>query len=248
MKRIFQHIVFALALLMTSFSLTGCKEDGIIEEDVMAQIYAEMFVTDQWLNANVRLRTVADTSMVYEPILEKYGYNRDDYRRSIEYYLQDPEDYADIMETTKQILDKQLDSLNVRKAELDRMAELSKYVKSIAKDVKFSESWSFVGGKEEFENPDSLAFEWDTLAGGFKMVPLHRCDSIPQCDSLMQCDTVALTDSTAIKADLQVLDTLPKIDTTRKPRIIKDFKPAPYKINAGLKVSDSLSKVQRVWE
>ena len=45
----------------------------------MAEIYAEMYVLDQWLDENRSLRREADTSLVYAPVLDKYGYTYDDY-------------------------------------------------------------------------------------------------------------------------------------------------------------------------
>ena len=73
----------ALASSMLLISLQSCKEEGIIEEDTMAQIYAEMLLTDQWINSTPGMRMIADTSLVYEPILKKYGHTSVDYRKSV---------------------------------------------------------------------------------------------------------------------------------------------------------------------
>ena len=88
-------MIFALALSVAFVSLHGCRDKGIIEEEDMAQIYAEMLMTDQWINNNTGVRKLADTSRVYEPILKKYGHSSETYRKSVEYYLQDPDTYAD---------------------------------------------------------------------------------------------------------------------------------------------------------
>jgi hypothetical protein len=107
MRDFFRYIILASALSMMLLSLNSCKEDGVIDEDDMAQIYAEMLLTDQWINTTPGVRLVADTSLVYEPILKKYGYTSADYRKSVDYYLNDPKTYADIMKKTVKILKKQ---------------------------------------------------------------------------------------------------------------------------------------------
>ena len=53
----------------------SCRKDEaeVIPRSKMAEIYAEMLVTDQWITTTPGIRMIADTSLVYEPILEKYG-------------------------------------------------------------------------------------------------------------------------------------------------------------------------------
>ena len=90
------HIA-ALAVLMCGIISSCAKEDTeVIPRKKMARIYAEMLMTDQWVTSVPGIRMIADTSLVYEPILEKYGYDSDDYRRSIEAYMDDPERFARI--------------------------------------------------------------------------------------------------------------------------------------------------------
>ena len=74
-------------------SLVSCSgDDGkVIPRSKLAEIYAEMFVTDQWLMDTPGVRRLADTSLVYEPILRKYGYTSEDYRVSVDRYMDDPE-------------------------------------------------------------------------------------------------------------------------------------------------------------
>ena len=91
MKRslnIFCIIILALAASSCS------RGPRVIPRGKMARIYAEMLVTDQWINSTPSVKRMADTSLVYEPILEKYGYTTEDYRRSVEVYMDDPERYS----------------------------------------------------------------------------------------------------------------------------------------------------------
>ena len=82
--------------LITSFLLLfACsREAKVIPRGKMAQIYAEMLVTDQWINSTPSVKRMADTSLVYEPILEKYGSSSADYRKSVETYMDDFSTYA----------------------------------------------------------------------------------------------------------------------------------------------------------
>ena len=95
-------LVSAFAVLL----LAGCNEkDGkVIPRGTLAEIYAEMLVVDQWIANDLSLKRQADTSFVYAPILEKYGYTPDDYRKSVDHYMHDPERYSRILRTSAEIL------------------------------------------------------------------------------------------------------------------------------------------------
>ena len=83
------HIIAACAVLL---SLIGCSCDSarIISRGDMAEIYAEMLMADQWVAEHSKTRKQADTSLVYEPIFQKYGYDTEDYRASVAHYMKDP--------------------------------------------------------------------------------------------------------------------------------------------------------------
>ena len=104
----------------------SCRREGprVIPRSKLAKIYAEMFVTDQWVQSKPGLRTIADTSLVYEPILEKYGFDSEDYQYSIDHYMDDPERFSRILRSTAEILDKEIKALQKKQAELS--ATLSK--------------------------------------------------------------------------------------------------------------------------
>ena len=65
-------------------------------------------MTDQWVTSTPGIRMIADTSLVYEPILDKYGYDSDDYRKSIEVYMDDPERFARIFRESGDIIEERL--------------------------------------------------------------------------------------------------------------------------------------------
>lgn len=235
MRNSFQHIFWAVILSVFTFSLSSCKEEGIIDESDMAQIYAEMLLTDQWITSTTGARQVADTSLVYEPILRKYGYTSADYRKSVEYYLQDPEEYADIMTMTIKILDARLAGLKERKVEVDKQKERDEYVKSMALNLKFDKEWPFKkrsSDKDRYDVLDSLALHWDSVMCCYKMTQVAWSQKS------------SLTDSLEILDSLPKYDTLPAADTCTLKKI-KEFKPRPIKRNAALKLGDSLTKIQR---
>ena len=111
--------------LLAAIGLASCAKEGrVIPADDMSEIYAEMLVMDQWVRLS-DLNRIADTSLVYEPILRRYGYSPEDYQASVEAYLQDPGTFFDIMEGTKALLQAQTDRISaVVRMEEDREAYL----------------------------------------------------------------------------------------------------------------------------
>lgn len=108
MKTRLRHILLAgLAALL----LTACGS-RVIPRDKLAHIYAEMLLADQWIKNDRKLTRQADTSLVYEAIFEKYGYTTEDYRKSVEQYMQDPERFSRIFEQTEEILNQRIDGIN----------------------------------------------------------------------------------------------------------------------------------------
>ena len=96
MKVFLQHIVALLAVVVMAASCSKDRAD-VIPRSKMAAIYAEMLMTDQWINARTDVRRIADTSLVYEPILQKYGYSHKDYLKTVDKYMDDPERFSRIL-------------------------------------------------------------------------------------------------------------------------------------------------------
>lgn len=111
---------FLLMLLLS----TSCGQEGkVIPRKKMAHIYAEMFVADQQIASDRKYRSMADTSLVYEPIFEKYGYTSDDYRASMAYYIQDADRYARILRESSTILENEIRQLKAEKKLLESMED-----------------------------------------------------------------------------------------------------------------------------
>ncbi len=110
-------------LLLAVMLLSSCKKEQVIPRSEMAEIYAEMFIADQRIASASRIRTTADTSLVYEPIFEKYGYTSDDYRASVAYYIQDATRYARMLKRSAAIIEAKIRELKKEKALLDMLED-----------------------------------------------------------------------------------------------------------------------------
>ncbi len=169
-----KHIILLLALFMAVFASCKRNEAEIIPRGKMAEIYAEMFVTDQWITSTPGIRRIADTSLVYEPILEKYGYDSEDYRLSVEKYMDDPERFARILRTTGEILDKRIKELEKEQAILDAIAKLPK-VKS---DFKLSDYVPYWDDEPYVHYFDSLDVVLDSATLMYEFVSIERSDTL----------------------------------------------------------------------
>lgn len=106
MRKLLAYGILALLLL------TGCTGRHIIPKKDMVDIYAEMFLADQWIGVERSRNRQADTTLLYEPIFRKYGYDTDDFRESVNYYLKDPERYARMLKKTAAKLQSHADAVN----------------------------------------------------------------------------------------------------------------------------------------
>ena len=104
MKKFLAYIAAAVLALCL---LSSCKEGKVIPRGTMSKIYAEMFLADQWLRDHPAARPVADTTLFYEPIFNKYGYRKIDYITSVDTYISDPEKFSKILKGSISILEEQ---------------------------------------------------------------------------------------------------------------------------------------------
>lgn len=110
-------IFMALPILISGlFTAQSCRDRDLIPEDVMSQIYYDIYMTDEAVNSNSRYRRMVDTLRIYEPVFNRYGYTTDDYIRSVNTYLERPDKFVKVFEKTKTMLEK-------REAELQKIIE-----------------------------------------------------------------------------------------------------------------------------
>lgn len=185
MKRIFLHIPAVLAALLLCFACSD-DESKVIPRGKMAKIYAEMLVMDQWAVSDSRLRQKADTSLIYEPIFEKYGYDGEDYRASVEYYMNDPERFSRILRESADILDARIEELKNLKQELMKQENINRLIT----DFEISDFYPYLSSEPYVHYYDSLAVELDTLST-YRLVSIERADTLYDClRMIVQTDTL----------------------------------------------------------
>lgn len=169
--RLYTFVVLALALL----AFAGCSGRAkVIPRGTMAKIYAEIFMQDQWLTKHPQGRK-ADTTLVYEPIFQKYGYTGDDYRKSREKYLDDPDRYARILKQSNAILDRRIkeikEEMKVRDDIKAKKDALRKY---------YPEKIYFLSGLHDPETfcEDSVRFYVDTTGRRWTFDPEKGLDTV----------------------------------------------------------------------
>lgn len=108
-------IRYFLPIVLAVLLLSAChKNSRLIPRDDLAEVYADMFLADQWIFDH-ELKYMTDTVAVYEPILDKHGYTVDDFRHSIDIYLNDADGFMDIMADVKYILQCRLKDIDKRR-------------------------------------------------------------------------------------------------------------------------------------
>ena len=132
-RRFTAYLLFVLCLI------SSCKRGSrVIPKDKFAQIYAEMFVLDQWLEENREVRRTADTTLVYAPVLDKYGYTYNDYLASVDEYMRDPMRYSRILRSTSDILNARLEELKGIRDEQIAREKAAHRLDSIIRSVNFN--------------------------------------------------------------------------------------------------------------
>lgn len=194
MKRSFLQIM-AVCLSLSALFSCGGDEPVVIPRAKLSEIYAEMLVTDQWIISTPSVRQIADTSLVYEPILNKYGYTREDYNRSVGHYMDDPERFARIFRTTAEILDERIKELEIRKQEEDRAEMRRLQAEKFRPDIDPEELFPYVFKEPYVHYYDSLTFEPDSTAI-YRLLPVETVDTVYDwVEMIVKSDTVALADS-----------------------------------------------------
>lgn len=101
----------SLAAALVAFAVSCSKSPVVIPRRDMEMIYRDMFLADEWLNENSGRKSQADTTWFYEPIFEKYGYTVEDYRTSVDFYLSDPQRYAEMLGRVGDMLENEANAI-----------------------------------------------------------------------------------------------------------------------------------------
>ena len=118
------HIVALAALLA---ALCACDRARVIPEQDLIRIYHDMFLADQWVRDNPDRRSAVDTTLLFDPIFRRYGYDFEDYDRTVHYYIDHNEQYVKLLNKVEEQLkkegdrlQKEADILTAREVELNR--------------------------------------------------------------------------------------------------------------------------------
>lgn len=125
-------IIKTVCLAAALFVVGGCAEEGIIPRSDMALIISEMYLVDQVLEDNPKLKMQADSMLVYPAIMERNGYTLEEYEASMLYYMSEGESFNEILKDAKERLGK-------REKELNRIV---KETHSAKYQLKFKEWWA----------------------------------------------------------------------------------------------------------
>ena len=251
MIRLWKHILPLVAVVI--FASCSKDEVEVIPRGKMADIYMEMFMTDQWIASTPGMRMIADTSLVYEPILEKYGYDKLDYMHSVDFYMHDPERFSRILRSCVDKLDKRIKHLKKLQKQQELEAEAAKkfeqFLESFRTDYSFDEYFPYLADEPYVHYYDSLTFEPDSLLV-YRLIPIERADTlydrlemIIRSDSLSVCDTVPVIDSLDIEEKTEKIDTAalknaPALNRIERPKVekaaIKDTMPMRKNLNTNL--------------
>lgn len=181
MNKISQHIAVSLCAMILVFASCGRDKARVIPRDQLAEIYAEMLVMDQWVLTTPGVRLIADTSLVYAPLFEKYGYTTDDYRKTVDVYMSDPERFAKIFRTSGEMLESRLKELKERRQmmeiEMRKRKELLRLWELYKSDYKNDDFFPYISTEPYIHYYDSLTFEADTALNVYRLVPIERTDS-----------------------------------------------------------------------
>ena len=124
-------LLAALAVI----ALSCARGPRVIPVRKMEKIYREMFLADQWLADNPAKRVIADTSWFYEPIFEKYGFNVEDYRKSVDFYLSDPKRYAEMLGRVAEGLQAEAEAVNRKVAQKEKMRHKADSIANLIKNI-----------------------------------------------------------------------------------------------------------------
>ena len=96
--------------LLALFS--GCRSEGVIPPEDMEGLFADFYRADttiELLNESDSPLEI-DSMRVYLPIVEAYGYTKEEFRSSLEYYLHRPDRMVKIFERVRARLEQEADA------------------------------------------------------------------------------------------------------------------------------------------
>ena len=237
MMKLWKYILPLLAVMVFA-SCSSQDEAEVIPRNKLADIYMEMFMTDQWISSTPGMRMIADTSLVYEPILEKYGYDKLDYIHSVDFYMNDPERFSRILRASMDKLDKRIAHLQKLLKQQELEAEAVRKIERFLSDLSFLDYFPYMGEEPYVHYYDSLTFEPDSILV-YTLVPIEtsdtlydrlemivKTDSLEICDSIPMVDTCSVIkhDSETVRPEIKRINKNIRLDTTSNGGVLNSSK------------------------
>lgn len=228
MRRILRIV---LPVVVIAVALGACARGArVIPVRKMERIYREMFLADQWLEDNPDRRSEADTTWFYEPVFEKYGFTLKDYQKSVDYYLNDPKRYAEMLGRVSDRLRAEMGELN-RKIALEDKARFK--ADSIARAQKSLPMRTFHSAIDIFKDGfsmDSVCFLKDS-AGIYYLAPVVR-------DTMFLGPELIIRDTLPDLGDSLAAAVAPEPETFRPVPVARKRIPAELKLLPSKKMID----------
>ena len=193
MKRIIGY--FFIALIFLSIMASCARKARVIPKSKLEKIYMEMLLVDQWIGLEWSNTRVADTSVVYEQIFEKYGYTSNDYRKSVSYYMEDPDRFAKIFENISNALTTKANIIDKEQKDREKADSIRNVI--ISRNFRRAEIFFY---KDVLSYKDSILFYFDSI-GIVRSKPVES-DSLfmgPELVIKERRDSILLEDSAAFK-------------------------------------------------
>ena len=193
MKRIIGY--FFIALIFLSIMASCARKARVIPKSKLEKIYMEMLLVDQWIGLEWSNTRVADTSVVYEQIFEKYGYTSNDYRKSVSYYMEDPDGFAKIFENISNALTTKANIIDKEQKDREKADSIRNVI--ISRNFRRAEIFFY---KDVLSYKDSILFYFDSI-GIVRSKPVES-DSLfmgPELVIKERRDSILLEDSAAFK-------------------------------------------------
>ena len=120
MKKIFTTLLLALAALTTA-----CNKPKVIPDKELGLIFRDAMLVNSYMSINNQ--HLKDSTRIYEPIFERYGYTAEDVQYTIHNFAsRKSANLSDVAEYMILVLDREANDLNLQVAKLDTIENVAR--------------------------------------------------------------------------------------------------------------------------
>jgi len=162
-------LLFGIVLMSS-----GCQPEDIIPRDDMVVLLSEFYKADACIDAATATYSKSlglDSLRVYQPVVEQYGYTKELFRSSVEYYLHRPDDMNKIFKKVTARLRKEAEKMSdvydddgsIREEQEDVLDEPGDVPEEAMEVIELKDEDEKIvireGVEPEIEKPDELKLE-----------------------------------------------------------------------------------------